>query len=208
LGWVSCLWVKSVGSSQTSVHFTGVYLVTSQNGALFSVLVCAEFVGESVQICKDSCSVLYLTGRQGCNWVRMRRVYFRQDIADVALTSPLKLSRRLKAIKTTSVASASVLQQPDVSNISLHQQVNDRARLRNVVMLGIYAVVSPGRFHLRFMFVWDTDLTLLVADVSRHHSGISYWTVEMCERNVALYLRRYLFAIYLDCDKSCSCLSR
>ena len=42
----------------------------------------------------------------GCNWVRMRRLCFRQDIADVALTSRLKIARRLKAIKATSVAGA------------------------------------------------------------------------------------------------------
>ena len=55
----------------------------------------------------------------------MRRVCFRQDIADVALTSRVKLARRLKAIKTTSDASASVLQQPDVSNTSFHQEGNE-----------------------------------------------------------------------------------
>ena len=39
----------------------------------------------------------------------MRRVRFREDTADVALTSRLELAQRLKAIKTTSVAGVSVL---------------------------------------------------------------------------------------------------
>ena len=138
----------------------------------------------------------------------MRRVCFRRDIADVALTSRVKLARRLKAIKTTSVASASVLQQPDVSTTSLHEQGNDRARLRNVGLFRVYTAISPGGFQLRFLFVWNTDIALLVADVSIHHSGISFRTSEMCEWSVGLYLRRYLFAIYLECDKSYSCLSR
>jgi len=59
--------MKAVGSFETSVHFTGLYRVTSENGVQFSVLVCAEFVVDSGQICKDSCLILYLTGRHGCN---------------------------------------------------------------------------------------------------------------------------------------------
>jgi hypothetical protein len=38
------------------------------------------------------------------------------------------------------------------------------ARLRNVEPFRIYAAVGSGRFHLKFLFVWETDVALLVAD--------------------------------------------
>jgi hypothetical protein len=39
--------MMSVGSLYRSAHFTGLYRVTPENRALFSVLVCAEFVEDS-----------------------------------------------------------------------------------------------------------------------------------------------------------------
>jgi hypothetical protein len=133
-GWVSCRWVmKSVGSSETSVYFTGLYRVTSQNGALFSLLVWC-WVRWEVQ--PDLQGLVFNSVPERTSWVQLSKIeksMFQTRYCWRFAYVTCETCTASESNRNDFGASASVLQQPDVSTTSLHEQGNDRARLQNVV---------------------------------------------------------------------------